>query len=178
MATNKFGSCSTCGYSPLAFDAACCPRCGGQNTCQTRLDRFVGRGMLAGILGGILLGVALGVVAEWPPGAGDRGGAAIAGGLILAIPGLFVGLVVGLVAAVVADLTGRPMYERAGGFVVPEAVVIRYCGRCRRQQPVADGNECTDCGRPTVPWAAGRETEAEALRRWVAADSGPRNPGR
>src|SRR5688572_18774647 len=104
MATSKTGTCSACGYSPVAFDAACCPRCGAPNTRPSVADRFVGRGMLFGLGGGALAGLAIGW-ACYPPD--ERATAMIALPLVCSIGGLILGLFLGLGALVAADLFGR-----------------------------------------------------------------------
>lgn len=167
MATSKTGTCSACRYSPVAFDAFCCPRCGAQNKRPSLADRFVGRGVLLGMAGGAVSGAALGWFSD-PPG---RVGATIGCALACALGGLLVGFTFGLAAALAADLfgklTGRPPAVRPGGLIVPDPVEVLYCGHCRERQPTTDGEVCVDCGRRTVTWVPDRESEDTAHRRWA-----------
>jgi hypothetical protein len=43
---------------------------------------------------------------------------------------------------------------------------VYYCGKCRRQQQVSQGEKCRICGRTTVSWNTDRESEEAALKRW------------
>ena len=50
------GTCSECGYSPVAPGAKSCTKCGARNPNPSVADRFAGRGMLLGIATGVLGG--------------------------------------------------------------------------------------------------------------------------
>jgi hypothetical protein len=169
MASSKTGSCSVCGYSPVAFAAAGCPRCGAPNKIPSLADRFAGRGMLIGMGAGALVGAALGLTLD--RAADDRAAAAIGWGFLGGLGGLIVGLFLGLVATVVADLfgrlSGRPIGVPTGKLIVPDPVEVHYCGHCRQRQATTDGEDCADCGRATVVWNPGREPEGVAHRRWA-----------
>ena len=170
MAPKKTGSCSTCGYAPVAFDAPCCPRCFAPNKVPSLADRFAGRGMLIGSGVGALLGAAIGWVTGGPDG-DDPGAFAIGWGFLGALGGLIVGLFFGLVTTVFADVFGRvtgwPTRTPRGKLVVPDPVEVHYCGHCRQRQDTTDGDDCVECGRPTVLWDPGRESEAAAHLRWA-----------
>jgi hypothetical protein len=135
------------------------------------VDRFVGRGMLIGLGGGAPVGAAVGWVSRQPGDPAGQVAAVIAGALVGAIPGLIVGLFLGLVAAVLTDLfgkfSGRPLEARAGGLIVPDPIEVHYCGRCRQRQATTEGEDCVSCGRRTVTWNPGRESEDVAHRRWA-----------
>jgi hypothetical protein len=119
------GSCSACGYVPVAFGALACPRCGAQNPNPGVASRFAGRGMLLGLAGGAVVGGAIG----W---ASDRPGMAFGGALLGALPGLCVGLVLGLLAAAVSSLAGRrpgPRRDPVGAADeadLPENVYVQF----------------------------------------------------
>lgn len=100
MATVLTGSCSACRYEPVAFDARDCPHCGARNPNPGVGNRFAGRGMLIGLFAGVTVGA----VAGWLSG---RPYMAFGGGLVGAIPGLFVGLVIALILAAAYRLSGR-----------------------------------------------------------------------
>lgn len=99
----RLGACSACGYTPVAFDARVCPRCGLKNPNPGVANRFAGRGMLLGLAGGVLVGGVAGFFSFGPGGPWGAFGGALLGG----IPGFVVGLVIGLVLAVVNRLAGR-----------------------------------------------------------------------
>lgn len=96
------GTCSICGYSPVAIDARTCPKCGGQNPCPGVGNRFAGRGALIGLVIGVLAGSVLGYDRLTEGGAGAFGGA-----LLGALAGLVIGLIIGLLAAMVAWIFGK-----------------------------------------------------------------------
>lgn len=167
----KTGSCSACGYSPVAFDAACCPRCGKQSPGGHTADRFAGRGMLIGLLGGTVAGAMFGWASHQP---GEEVGPAVrafTGALLGAIPGLIVGLFTGLAAMAVADLFGWLTDLSAklgpGPNAPPDLSEAYYCGVCRKHQAPSAGVECVYCYRRTVRWGVpGRESELDAQRKW------------
>lgn len=123
MARPKFGSCTTCGHSPVAVDARVCPRCGARNPNPGVANRFAGRGMLYGLGAGAAVGAAVG----WDSG---HPGMTFGGALLGAIPGLFAGLVVGLVAAAMSGLTNTVRPQVAAGSAVeedqPENVYVQF----------------------------------------------------
>ncbi|WP_327002943.1 hypothetical protein OHA72_48960 [Dactylosporangium sp. NBC_01737] len=43
---------------------------------------------------------------------------------------------------------------------------VYFCGKCRRQQQPSQGERCIMCGRITVSWYTGRESEDDAMRKW------------
>lgn len=95
------GSCSSCGYVPVARGARTCPQCGKSGPNPSLTDRCVGRGVMAGRGVGLLLGLAVGGVFKGVP-------AAVVGALVGSVAGLCVGLVLGLVAALVIHLKRGP----------------------------------------------------------------------
>jgi hypothetical protein len=82
------GSCSTCGYAPVAFNASACPRCGASNPNPGVFTRLVGPGMLLGLFAGAVLGGGIGYASGMP-------GMWFGGALLGAIPGMVAGLVIG-----------------------------------------------------------------------------------
>jgi len=175
MATSATGSCAACGYNPVAYEADCCPRCGARNRNPTAVDWFVGRGMLIGLAGGAFVGGLIGWFSGQLPGnAVSRPVMAFVGALVGAVPGFILGLFLGLVTALVVEsvsrLSGRRFGVQTKGFIVPDASDVYYCGHCRRQQTVTDGEDCVHCGRLTVSWSPARESEASAQRKWEGSD--------
>ncbi len=99
------GTCSECGYSPIAPGAKACPRCGSRNPNPSVADRFVGVGMLLGIASGVLGGGAYGFF--FPKEDAGPIATAVAVGLVAGIPGLILGLIGGIGLASVAWLMGK-----------------------------------------------------------------------
>jgi hypothetical protein len=43
---------------------------------------------------------------------------------------------------------------------------VYYCGKCRRQQQLREGEKCKICRKLTVSWYTNREKESDAIRKW------------
>jgi len=99
------GTCSECGYSPVAPGAKACPNCGARNPNPSVTDRSAGRGMLIGIASGVLLGGLCGFFS--PRENISPVATAVAGALAGGIAGLILGLIGGLAFASVAWLMGK-----------------------------------------------------------------------
>ncbi len=97
MATGK---CRYCGYTPVAFEAQTCPKCGGKYPNPGVVSRFAGLSTWLGILigggAGAVLGSFFGGV-----------GYAIAYCLLGILLGCFLGLAGGLAAGLAARLFGK-----------------------------------------------------------------------
>jgi len=119
------GSCSVCGYAPVAFGARTCPRCGAREPNPSLATRFAGRGMLLGLAGGAVVGGAIGWASGLPA-------MAFGGALLGALPGLLVGLVIGLLTAAVSALArrrpgaGRGPIGAANDPDLPENVYVQF----------------------------------------------------
>ena len=100
--SGRIGSCRTCGYEPVAFDAPTCPCCGDKNPNPSTGSTFVGRGTFIGLLGGGLVGAVIGLIV-----AGNASGA-IAGFLMGCFPGILAGYIIGsLVGGVISGMRGE-----------------------------------------------------------------------
>ena len=95
------GTCPTCGYEPLAFDAKKCPRCEARNPNPGVANRYASRGTVSFLVLGILTGTVWGYISFQIGWAGAFGGA-----LVGALGGVVVGLPVSLIAAAIARLRG------------------------------------------------------------------------
>jgi hypothetical protein len=98
----RVGRCSACEYSPVAYDARTCPRCGLKNPNPGLGNRIVGRGVLLGATVGAMIGLVAGAVTHKDPMTGS-----FAGGILGLVPGAFLGLILSLVVAFFAWLGGR-----------------------------------------------------------------------
>ncbi len=43
---------------------------------------------------------------------------------------------------------------------------VYFCGQCKQQQQVKDGNLCKSCKQVTVSWDTDREKAEDAMRKW------------
>jgi hypothetical protein len=43
---------------------------------------------------------------------------------------------------------------------------IYYCGHCKQQQQVSQGEKCRSCKRPTLTWDTGKHGADWAQKQW------------
>lgn len=100
---NELGSCTKCGYQPVAFDADYCPLCAAKNPNPGVVNRTVPRALLLGAMVCSVIG------ASWAHLVSEnhKEVATILGLLVGGVTGVILGLVGGLIVGVIARLFGK-----------------------------------------------------------------------
>ena len=99
------GTCRSCGYVPVAFDAKRCPQCAERNPNPGMIDRAVRMGAKIGAVGGVVFGT---VYFGWIYlGLGEvRAMFAILGAIFSLIGGTIIGFAIGFGVGLISKLFG------------------------------------------------------------------------